>query len=97
MNKSPKHQYDGSDFYTLKMLYQDYLEHRLGHQVPHSTFKRYLVSRNKRRFCDLFDDYRNGRTQFPSIWEEQMTFAFTTHMSNHGDLWGGCTHLTKIY
>ena len=94
MSKSPKHQYDWSDFYTLKMLYQDYLEHRLGHQVPHSTFKRYLVSRNKRRYCDLFDDYRHGRTQFPSIWEEQMTYAFSTYMRNEGS-WGE-TRLQRI-
>ena len=94
-NQSPKHQYIWEQFHRLKSLYRDYLEHRIGHQVPHATFKRYLVSRNERFYSDLFDDYRHGRTQFPSIWLEQMTFAFTTCMSNEG-IWGRGTYLTEI-
>ena len=95
MNKSPKHHYSREDFWTLRSLYKDYLEHRLGHQVPHTTFKRYLVAKNKRFYCDFFDDYRHGRTQFPSIWSEEMTYAFSAYMRNEG-WWGGSTHLQRI-
>ena len=89
MNKSPKHQYEWGQFHFLQKVYKEYLEHRLGHQVPHQTFKRYLVSRNLRFYCDLFDDYSRGRTQFGSIWTAEMTFAFTTCMGNEGALDGG--------
>ena len=95
VNQSPKHQYNTGHFWTLKSLYKEYLEHCLGHKIAHSTFKRYLVSRNKRLYCDLFDDYRHGRTKFPSIWSEKITFTFTTHMSNES-FWGGVTHLISV-
>ena len=95
--KSPKHQYEWSHFHNLKSLYKDYLEHRLRHKDPHSTFKRYLVSRNARPYCDLFDDYRKGRTQFPDFWPDEMnmTFVFTTRISNQG-AWGFRTDFTQI-
>ena len=53
-----------------------------------ATFKRFLVAKGKRYFCDLFDDYRRGLTQFPCHWSRPLTFGFTAHMSNDGDPYG---------
>ena len=88
MKTTPKHPYSHMDFHELESLFEQYLSHRLGHHTTHATFKRFLVAKGKRYFCDLFDDYRRGLTQFPCHWSRSLTFGFTAHMSNDGDPYG---------
>lgn len=60
-------------------MFVQYLEHRINHYAPHTTFKRFLVSKNKRQLCDLFDDARKGLTQFPR-WENYKPFVLSVRM-----------------
>ena len=83
MRKTCKHHYENSHFFRLENLFEDYLGHRIGHASPHSTFKRYLVSRNERFYCDLFDDLRFGRTTCHQefLWRNH-TYAFNISMGS---------------
>jgi len=77
MRKQAKHSYSWTDFHELNAYFNDYIEHRLTAYDPHHTFKRYLVSRRKQCFCDLYDDYRYGLTQFPKDYDLKV-YCFST-------------------
>ena len=53
--------YSLKDVDVLKDLFGQYLNHRLLATIPHLTFKRFLVSRNRRDMCDLYDAIRRCR------------------------------------
>ena len=83
MRKKAQHAYTWKHYYELLDLFREYLEHRLHHHNPYTTLKRYLVSRNKRFYCDLYDDCRRGLTEFPR-YGDLKTFAFTTRLIEEG-------------
>ena len=76
---------DGIHLRQMHDFYRQYLEHRLSDPTPHTTFKRFLVARNQRPLCNLYDSWRKGHTMLPEWVETEFTFAFSCWgMKNSG-------------
>jgi len=57
-----KSKFNVADVADLKDYFVEYLDHRLHASIPHLTFKRYLVARDRRDMCDLYDIVRGARS-----------------------------------
>ena len=85
MKRSHSSDFDWIQFQQLQDFYRQYLEHRLSDPTPHATFKRFLVARNQRPLCNLYDAWRKGHTMLPGVLETEFTFAFSCFgMKNSG-------------
>ena len=87
--------HDWLQFRQMQDFYRQYLEHRLSDPTPRATFKRFLVARNQRPLCNLYDAWRKGHTMLPEVLETEFTFAFSCFgMKNSGQYEG--TTLQRI-